>query len=372
MLHEFIAVNRDEIIRRCRAKVATRAVPPPTEAEIDHGVPVFLDQLVDALRLGLSSSPEIGDSAVLHGHDLRLQGFTVSQVVHGYGDICQSITELAVEANAPISADDFRVLNRCLDDAIAGAVTQYGREGNQSAIDGEIVRGTERLGLFVHELRNLVNTAIVAFEVLKSGDVGVSGSTGTVLHRSLLRVRDLIGRSLAEVRLTQGVQDPEPFLVAGLIDELAPAAMLAADAGGIRLAVMPVEAGVAIEADRQVIAAVVMNLLQNAFKFTRPRTTVTLRVAASAERVQLEVQDECGGLPVGDVDGLFRPFERRGANRTGLGLGLAFSRWGVEANHGSVSARNIPSVGCVFTVDLPRVPVSALSIGGADSTESLS
>ena len=61
MLHEFIAVNRDEIIRRCRAKVATRSVPPPTGAEIDHGVPVFLDQLVDALRLGRTSSPEIGE-----------------------------------------------------------------------------------------------------------------------------------------------------------------------------------------------------------------------------------------------------------------------------------------------------------------------
>ena len=95
MLHEFIAVNREEIILRCRAKVASRSVPPPTEAEIDHGVPVFLDQLVDALRLGITSSAEIGRSAVQHGHDLLLQGFTVSQVVHDYGDVCQAITELA-------------------------------------------------------------------------------------------------------------------------------------------------------------------------------------------------------------------------------------------------------------------------------------
>ena len=84
---------------------------------------------------------------------------------------------------------------------------------------------------------------------------------------------------------------------------------------------LPVEDGVAIEADRQVLAAVVMNVLQNAFKFTRPRTTVTLRVGASAERVLIEIQDECGGLPGGDVDGLFRPFEQRSANRTGLGPG---------------------------------------------------
>src|SRR4029453_7709834 len=75
MLHIFIAANRDEIIRRCRAKVATRSVPPPTAVEIDYGVPVFLDQLIDALRLGLTSSPEIGRSAVKHGHDRLLQGF---------------------------------------------------------------------------------------------------------------------------------------------------------------------------------------------------------------------------------------------------------------------------------------------------------
>ena len=107
MLHEFIADNREEIIRRCRAKVATRSVPPPTEAEIDHGVPVFLDQLVDALRHGLKSTPELVRSAVKHGHDLLLQGFTVSQVVHDYGDVCQAITDLAVEMSAPISTDDF-------------------------------------------------------------------------------------------------------------------------------------------------------------------------------------------------------------------------------------------------------------------------
>ena len=88
MLHEFVTVNRDEIISRCRAKVASRSIPPPTAAEIDHGVPLFLGQLADALRLGLSSSPEIGRSAILHGHDLLIRGFSVSQVVHDYGDVC--------------------------------------------------------------------------------------------------------------------------------------------------------------------------------------------------------------------------------------------------------------------------------------------
>jgi hypothetical protein len=342
--------------------VATRPLPPPTAAEIDHGIPVFLDQLRDALRLGRITSPEIGRSATRHGRDLLRQGFTVSQVVHDYGDVCQAITELAVELAAPISTDDFRTLNRCLDDAIAGAVTEYGRERNQSGMDGEAARASERLGFFAHELRNLINTSLLAFEVLNTGNVGVAGSTGGVLRRSLLASHALITRSLAEVRLTQGIQSREPFAVAGFIDEIASASTLEASARGVSLVVAPMEEGLVIAADRQVLAAVVGNLLQNAFKFTRPRTSVTLRVGASAERVRIEVQDECGGLPGGDVNELFRPFEQRGADRTGMGLGLAFSRWGAEANEGRIDARNLPGRGCVFIVDLPRQSRSAFEV----------
>jgi len=61
-------------------------------------------------------------------------------------------------------------------------------------------------------------------------------------------------------------------------------------------------------------------------------------------------------------DELFRPFEQRSADRTGLGLGLAFSRWGVEANHGRIYARTLPGKGCIFTVDLPRCPTPAEAV----------
>jgi signal transduction histidine kinase len=269
--------------------------------------------------------------------------------------VCQSITELAVERDAPIRTADFRMLNQCLDEAIAGAVTEYGRERNQSTREDATAEGAERLGFFAHELRNLVNTAMVAFDVLKTGNVGVKGSTGAVLNRSLVGLRTLINRSLAEVRLTRGIQNPEPFLIAGFIDELVAAKEPDARARGLRLTIAPVEEGVAVEADRQVLAAVVSNLLQNAFKFTRPHTGVMLRVVGNAERVRIEIEDECGGLPSTDTDALFRPFEQRGTDRTGLGLGLAFSRWGAEANHGQLYARNLPGRGCIFTVDLPRL-----------------
>ena len=364
MLQEFIAVNRDEIIRRCRAKVAARSMPPPTAAEIDHGVPLFLEQLIDVLRAHGSSSTEIRTRAILQGHHLQLQDLTVGQVVYDYVDVCQSITELALETDAPISTEEFRTLNLCLDDAIAGAVAEYGRV-RHAGHDNDESAHLKRLGFFAHELRNLANTALVAFEVLKTGNVGVAGSTGAVLHRSLLRLTTLIGRSLEEVRLTQGVQQLEVFVMSGFIEEVAAAAALEANLKGITLTVAPVEDTVAVEADRQVLAAVVQNLLQNAFKFTRPRSRVTLRIRAESERVFIEVEDECGGLPVQDSAELFRPFEQRSADRTGLGLGLAFSRWAVEANKGLLSTRNMPGRGCVFLVDLPRCSLPSASLASS-------
>ena len=354
LLHEFIAAHREEIIRRCRAKVATRTMPPPTEAEMDFGVPLFLDQLVDALRLGLSSSPQIERTAGRHGHELLLKGFTVSQVVQDYGDVCQTVTGLAVELDAPISTDDFRTLNRCLDDAIAGAVTEFGLGRNQSTLDGESARGNERLGFLAHQVQALTNTAIVAFEVLKTGRVGHTGSTAAVVDGCLMGIRGLLGRSLAEIRLPHHVQNRAPFLVAGFIEELAAAATVEASVKGLALTVLPLEDGVVIDGDRQVLAGVVRDLLQNAFKFTRPSTTVTLRVGATAERVLIEILDECDGLPNENVHDLFRPLQELPVDESCAGLSLAFSRWGVEANDGRISARNLPEKGCVFTVDLPR------------------
>jgi hypothetical protein len=193
-LADFIDENRDELIGRCRAKVAKRTAPPPTDAEIGHGVPLFLSQLRKELRGGLSKTHEIGDGALQHGRDLLARGFTIGQVVHDYGDVCQSITDLAFETRAPISTDEFRTLNRCLDDAIAGAVTEFaaeqevGREGEWS------------------ELWSLVNSVSVAFDALESGKVGVTGSTATLIHRNIVALRAFVDRR--EVNLSKAAGLP--------------------------------------------------------------------------------------------------------------------------------------------------------------------
>ena len=150
MLHELLTANTQEIIGRTRAKVAARTIPVPTEAELKNGVPLFLSQLIDQLRLATADSGAMEEGATQHGGELLAMGFTVSQVIHGHGDVCHVVTQLAGEMNAPIPADEFQMFNRSIDDAVAHAVTEYQRRRDESIA----YEGTERLGVLAHELRN--------------------------------------------------------------------------------------------------------------------------------------------------------------------------------------------------------------------------
>lgn len=356
MLHEFLTLHREEIIARTRQKVAARDAPWATEEEMVNGVPLFLDQLAATLRreqqtTARPTSAEMTESALLHGGALRKAGFTLGQVVHGYGDVCQAVTGLAMELEAPISADEFKTLNRCLDEAIAQAVTEFARQRDLSFSN----RGAERQGFFVHELRNLLGNAITAFEVLKTGTVGIHGSVGGILERNLIALRDLINRSVEEVRLEAGVPRRESVLLTQLMDEVGQAAAIEAKARNIQFTVTPVEPRLAVEVDRQAIAATLANLLQNAFKFGRSNGHVVLRTdtVTSPGKALIQVEDECGGFAAGEADTLFRPFEQRRADRTGLGLGLTIARRNVEANGGEIHVRNLPGKGCIFTISLP-------------------
>lgn len=354
MLATFVTLNRAELVRRCQAKVTARSQVQPEMAGTEAGLPLFLDQLVDALQHHHGAHAEIDRRAAQRGRDLHAQGVTVSQVVLGYGDVCQAITDLAVATAVLISVEDFRTLNRCLDDAIASAVTEYARVS--ATIVAAVQDGDEeRLGFFVHELRNLVNTASMAFAVLDKGDPAARGRTGGALKRSLTSLGTLIDRSVIEMRLGRRAPKRANIAVAGLLQELTTAAEPDAARRGVRFTVEVGAPDVRVYADREILSAVVVNLLQNGFKFTRPGTCVTLAATTTTDRVMIAVADECGGLSAADAGALFRPFAQGHRDRTGLGLGLAFSKWGAEVSDGSISVDTIPGRGCVFTLDLPRV-----------------
>jgi signal transduction histidine kinase len=354
VLAAFLVSNRAELVARTRARVATRTAPQPSEVELTNGIPVFLQQLGDALRRAESSDvvdhAAINESAERHGDDLLRMGLTIGQVVRDYGDVCQTITELAIEQDAKITPSEFQTLNLCLDDAIATAVTAHSRN-NQRLVEDE---GTERLGVLAHEMRNLLNTAMLSFDAIKSGRVAPNGSTGAMHARSLIRLRDLIDRSLADVRLDAGIERLERIVVAELVGDIEIGALLEAESRHLHVTVTSAEPEVCVVGDRQILSAALSNLLQNAFKFTHADGRVSLSAHATADRVLFDIEDECGGLPQGKSEDLFRPFEQRGPDRSGVGLGLAICRKAAHAHDGEIRVRDLPGRGCVFTLDLPR------------------
>jgi hypothetical protein len=177
-----------------------------------------------------------------------------------------------------------------------------------------------------------------------------------VLGRSLLGLGKLIDRTLADVRLDAGIVHLERISVADFLEEVEVAALIQAKAHGVHLSVGPVDRTLTIEGDRQTLVAALINLLQNAFKFTHKEGKVSLTTRATTGRVAFDVEDECGGLPPGKAEELFLPFEQRGGDRSGVGLGLSICRRVAEANRGGIRVRDLPGKGCVFTLDLPRSP----------------
>jgi len=353
MLHEFITLHRDSIVARTRDRLRGRPWPSVSDRELEYGVPLFLTQLSETLRLEATATPfssdAIGATAAQHGAEMLAAGFSVSQVVHDYGDICQAVTEIAFEQQAPITVEEFHTLNRCLDTAIAEAATEHARLVAQKRSEEEV----QRLGQSAHELRDLLNTALLAFHALKRGSVPINGSTGAVLGRSLTNLAALVDRSLSQVRLAASQHRREPFSVTAFVDDIAATGMLHSEYRDIRFTVAPVDPALTVEADPQLLASAVMNLLHNAFKNTAPGGTVILRVHAEGQRLVVEIEDECGGFPEAKAE-LFQAFgERRGIDRSGLGLGLFIARQAVRAHGGEITIRNMPGRGCIFAIDVP-------------------
>jgi hypothetical protein len=187
MLHDFLQSKRVDIIARTKTKVAARPAPVPSEEELTEGIPLFLDQLIEILKSSRRHSTELDSAATKHGDDLHRQGFTVGQVVHDYGDVCQAVTELAFELDAHITVDEFRTLNSCLDDAIAQAVTEYSRLREMKLAETGRQLGAVRL-----QMRNHLDTALLSFDVLRGGRVSIAGSTGALHERSLKALNGLI------------------------------------------------------------------------------------------------------------------------------------------------------------------------------------
>lgn len=369
-MYRFLQNHRSDLVKRCKDKVAARPKRAATEAQLENGVPMFLEQLIRTLQAeddgredasveisgasggdGLALS-ELGVTAIAHGASLLSLGYTVDQVVHDYGDLCQSITDLAFELDAPFAVDEFRTMNRCLDNAIADAVLEFSSQRDLRVLERHNDETRERVGFLVHELRNAVSTATLAVNALRFGNMSVAGATGDVLVRSLNSLTVLINRAVSEVRVGLD-SDRITFPVAAFIADAERSARLHANAAVCTLSVAEVDPQLSVRGNRSTLLGALANLLQNAFKFTHAHTEIALKAFEANGHVLIEVHDHCGGLPRGTAEKMFTPFTQRSEDRTGLGLGLAIARSSVEADFGKLSVQDVPGTGCVFTISLP-------------------
>ena len=304
MMQDFLSNNRHELISRCKDKVSRRSKRKATGEQLLNGVPLFLEQLIRTLQaedkddaaesLKISgaaggdslSLSELGVSASAHGKQLLVLGYTVEQVVHDYGDLCQAITDLAFERDAPFAIEEFRTLNRCLDNAIADAVTEFSYQRDVALDRMKSAAENARLGLLVHELRNGLSTASLAVSALDLGNLPMSGATGSVLKRTLASLSGLVNKSVEEVRAGADVKDDYPtFSTAAFVSEAKNSAALAAAAKGCKLTVSPVDPLLGMKGSRDLLLGALANLLHNAFKFTHAHTEVTLKAYGLGDRV---------------------------------------------------------------------------------------
>jgi len=251
---------------------------------MELGLPIFYDELVEVLRADETREAGMVDStvgkvhqaeAVRRGRESLRLGYTISQVVHGYGALCQAITEYAAAHSVePIQAREFNRLNFCLDVAIAEAVTEFDHGLRDSATREEV----QRLGFLAHEMRNALANASTAHQMIKMGLAGLGGSTNQILESALTRMKDIIDRSLSEVRLRgEPVVDRQPCRIVDMIGEVEATAMFEAQAKSVPLHV-EVAPDLQVLADRHLVCSAISNLVQNAIKFTKVGGNVWIRL----------------------------------------------------------------------------------------------
>jgi signal transduction histidine kinase len=350
MFHNFLTREKKRILTNARQKaLGARWGRIRTDAE-DGGWDYFYDELTSRFKSG--------EGFVIHEEDrtqkatskeyLRL-GFAITEAVQSYNILYQAITDSADELGFTISVEDQSQLKVSLDIAIAEVVAEFEREKSLS----QGAKETERLGFLAHELRNSLQSASIALELVESGAVGLQSKTGGLLRSSLQRMAELVDTALTSVRLQV---EPEVRLervaVYAVMSEVEATASFQSNARGLQLR-MQAGSLLMVLVDRPLFVSALSNIVQNALKFTQPGGSIGVTARKHGDRILIEVEDQCGGLPDGKIEELFQSGVQMGADRTGVGLGLAITRQALERNNGMLRVTNLPGKGCIFTIDLP-------------------
>jgi signal transduction histidine kinase len=371
MLYEFLINNRTEILAHAEKRTLKLAGVLPSSVELRKGLPLFYEHLIEFLNRTSTKHPEesIASGAAFHGRELLRLNYTLSHVVHAYGALCQAITDFAQTKNIQISPREFNDLNLALDIAIAAAVSEFEFHSVHASQEREV----QHMGFLVHELRNSLSSATIAQDMIRQGLVGTSGSTARVLEQNLARMRDLIDRSLSDVRLkADPIVHVEKFILNSLVDQILLTARSEAKVKSQTLINELVEI-IELETDRQLLLSAIANILQNALKYSERDTNITVRAKESGMNVIIEVHDEGQGISKDKIENLFKPFTSGGFDQSGMGLGLTIVQRAMMLMQGKVSVVNGEKCGCSFILEIPKKLVPNISrpqvFSGIDSIQ---
>jgi len=348
LLHEFMTSCRSEILEACRTQLSREEHDPPGSY-----VEEFFDELLRAVRrdAGIRESwsplPESSDSAARFGADGQRAGMPVTRVPSLFAAISQSLGKVGEKYELTISAEEYQILNRCLDAGLASSIENFWLRDKAR----ENQRITESFGFMVHEMRNALGNANMAFKLLRRGELNINGHTGEVLARNLRRMEALIGQCMGRVQLEVGaLPELSPVRVASVLRSVEASAI---PDRGITIQLESDEQ-LFIAADEMLLSSAIGNLLHNAIKFSPPKSVVRLSVCEANGRARVAVADHCGGLNHDHPQELLEPFvtQREGAQK-GTGLGLAIAKRAIDAMQGELGILDRPGRGCVFFIDFP-------------------
>jgi two-component system sensor histidine kinase KdpD len=277
-------------------------------------------------------------------------------------DIPVTDTLSLVLTGRPLHAEDRRVVGAFA--AYAAVALEQQRLAAEAEAAKPIAAAdkmrTALLAAVSHDLRTPLASAKAAVTSLRSPDVHWNAADTEELlataDESLDRLTRLVGNLLDMSRLQAGALSLFPRasgldeIVALALDDLGPA--------GRDITVEIPETLPAVRADPAILERVVVNLAENALRYSPAGKAPLLAASALGDRVELRVVDRGAGIADDDKDRVFVPFQRLGDtdNTTGVGLGLALSRGLTEAMGGTLTAEDTPGGGLTMTVSLPAAP----------------
>jgi signal transduction histidine kinase len=356
-----MATGLSEFIRRCRSEIIvaweTRAraeILPAhlTQEQVLDSLNLLLDELADVL----SRRPTLGERAEsalarAHGRERHTVQLDVGAVVREYAILFECILDVARARGKSLDLAAVIDLSRAIQIVAAEAVDEFVQKSRTEVQAAAF----EHFAFLAHEVQSPLSATLLAFELGRStGEI--EGPSAERLRRGLEKVRELIDHAIAESRREVTGAGPglqrEPVVFAALLEDVIQELTPQAANRQVTLS-LQAHGELTLLGDRHLLRSAVGNLVGNAVKFTRRGGKVTVHSNVQEGHVRITVEDQCGGIPVEDVERLFESFMQGSQRRGGHGLGLAIARQAIEAHAGTIAVRNLPPAGCIFVVELP-------------------